>query len=94
MVISYLDFTCLVLAKRLQPAPSAYKEVTSSYNFLTIYWHQVGFPVLFIIYKAMLKKAGVMVVSINEAFDDTPTGRSAEGIIENLDEFYSDNLGE
>jgi len=47
-----------------------------------------------IVYKAMLKKAGVMVVSINEPFDDTPTGRLMEGIIESLDEFYSDNLGE
>ena len=47
-----------------------------------------------IIYKAMLKKAGVMVASINEPFDDTPTGRLLEAIIESLDEFYSDNLGE
>jgi len=47
-----------------------------------------------IVYKAMLKKVGVMVVSINEPFDDTPTGRLMEGIIESLDEFYSDNLGE
>jgi site-specific DNA recombinase len=42
----------------------------------------------------MLKKAGVQVVSINEPFDDTPTGRLMEAIIESLDEFYSDNLGE
>jgi site-specific DNA recombinase len=47
-----------------------------------------------ILYKAMLKKAGVQVVSINEPFDDTPTGRLMEAIIESLDEFYSDNLGE
>jgi site-specific DNA recombinase len=47
-----------------------------------------------IIYKAMLKKAGIQVVSINEPFDDTPTGRLLEAIIESLDEFYSDNLGE
>ena len=40
-----------------------------------------------IVYKAMLKKAGVMVVSINEPFDDTPTGRLMEGFIEVLDEF-------
>lgn len=42
----------------------------------------------------MLKKAGVQLVSINEPFDDTPTGRLLEAIIESLDEFYSDNLGE
>ncbi len=47
-----------------------------------------------IVFKAMLKKAGVQVVSINEPFDDTPTGRLLEAIIESLDEFYSDNLGE
>jgi site-specific DNA recombinase len=47
-----------------------------------------------ILYKAMLKKAGIQVVSINEPFDDTPTGRLLEAIIESLDEFYSDNLGE
>lgn len=47
-----------------------------------------------IIYKAMLKKAGVSVVSINEPFEDTPTGRLLEAFIESLDEFYSDNLGQ
>jgi len=47
-----------------------------------------------IVYKAMLRKNGIQVVSINEAFDDTPTGRLLEAIIESLDEFYSDNLGE
>jgi site-specific DNA recombinase len=47
-----------------------------------------------ILYKAMLKKAGSQVISINEPFDDTPTGRLLEAIIESLDEFYSDNLGE
>ncbi|MDO8654922.1 MAG: recombinase family protein, partial [bacterium] len=47
-----------------------------------------------IVYKAMLRKCGVQVISINEPFDDTPTGRLLEAIIESLDEFYSDNLGE
>jgi len=47
-----------------------------------------------ILYKAMLKKAGVQVISINEPFDNSPTGRLMEAIIESLDEFYSDNLGE
>ena len=47
-----------------------------------------------ILYKAMLKKAGVQVISINEPFNDSPTGRLMEAIIESLDEFYSDNLGE
>ena len=47
-----------------------------------------------IVYKAMLRKNGVQVISINEPRDDTPTGRLLEAIIESLDEFYSDNLGE
>ena len=47
-----------------------------------------------IVYKTLLRKNGIQVVSINEPFDDTPTGRLLEAIIESLDEFYSDNLGE
>jgi len=47
-----------------------------------------------IVYKAMLRKNGVQVISINEPRDDSPTGRLLEAIIESLDEFYSDNLGE
>ena len=34
------------------------------------------------------------MISINEPSEDTPTGRLLEGIIESLDEFYSDNLGQ
>ncbi|AKG53316.1 resolvase domain protein [Dehalogenimonas sp. WBC-2] len=47
-----------------------------------------------IVYKTLLRKNGVQVVSINEPSEDTPTGRLLEGIIESLDEFYSDNLGQ
>lgn len=47
-----------------------------------------------IIYKTMLRKSGVQVISITEPLDDTPSGRLLEAIIESLDEFYSDNLGE
>jgi len=47
-----------------------------------------------IVYKTLLRKNGVQVISINEPFEDTPTGRLLEAIIESLDEFYSDNLGE
>ena len=36
----------------------------------------------------------MQVISINEPFDNSPTGRLMEAIIESLDEFYSDNLGE
>jgi site-specific DNA recombinase len=47
-----------------------------------------------IVYKTMLRKNGVQVVSINEPFEDTPTGRLLEAMIESLGEFYSANLGE
>ncbi|MFC1979428.1 recombinase family protein [Chloroflexota bacterium] len=47
-----------------------------------------------ILFKAVLRKAGVQVVSITEPFEDTPTGRLLEAMIESLDEFYSTNLGE
>ncbi len=46
-----------------------------------------------IAFKAVLRKAGVPVISITEPFEDTPTGRLLEAMIENLDEFYSVNLG-
>ena len=47
-----------------------------------------------IVFKAMLKKNGVRVVSISEPAEDTPTGKLLEAMIESLDEFYSANLGE
>ena len=45
-----------------------------------------------ILYKAMLRKHGVSVVSINEHIEDSPSGRMLEGMIEVVDEFYSANL--
>jgi site-specific DNA recombinase len=47
-----------------------------------------------IVYKTILRKHGVQVISITEPADNSPTGRLMEAIIEDLDEFYSDNLGE
>ncbi len=47
-----------------------------------------------IIYKAMLKRKGIQVISITEKFDNSAYGRLMEAIIECMDEFYSDNLGE
>ena len=47
-----------------------------------------------IVFKAICRKHGVQVISINEPSEDTPTGRLMEAIIESLDEFYSANLGE
>ena len=45
-------------------------------------------------YKSMLRRRGVRVVSITENADDTPTGKLLEGIIESVDEFYSENLAQ
>ena len=45
-----------------------------------------------IAFKTILRRRGVRVVSITEPIDDTPTGTFKEGIIESLDEFYSENL--
>ena len=48
-----------------------------------------------IVYKNLLRReCGVDVVSITEAFDDSPQGRLMEGIMEVMAEFYSANLGQ
>ena len=47
-----------------------------------------------IIYKSLLRKRGIQVLSINENLDDGPTGKLLEGIIESIDEFYSANLSQ
>ncbi len=45
-------------------------------------------------FKSMLRRKGVRVVSITEHADDNATGRLLEGIIESVDEFYSENLAQ
>ena len=47
-----------------------------------------------IIYKSLLRKKGIGVISINEQIDDTASGRLLEGMIEVIDEFYSANLAQ
>jgi DNA invertase Pin-like site-specific DNA recombinase/archaellum component FlaC len=47
-----------------------------------------------IVYKSLLKKHNVSLISINERVDDTPGGKLFEGMIEVIDEFYSTNLAE
>ena len=47
-----------------------------------------------IIYKSLLRKRGVQIISINETLDEGPTGKLLEGIIESIDEFYSANLSQ
>ena len=45
-------------------------------------------------FKSMLRRRGIRVVSITEQADDSATGRLLEGIIESVDEFYSENLAQ
>ena len=46
-------------------------------------------------FKSLLRRKGVRVVSITEQADrNTPTGKLLEGIIESVDEFYSENLAQ
>jgi DNA invertase Pin-like site-specific DNA recombinase len=47
-----------------------------------------------IIFKSLLRRQGIQVISINELLEPTPAGRMLEGIIEVLDEFYSANLAQ
>lgn len=47
-----------------------------------------------ILYKSLLRRHGVQVISINEPIDNSPTGQMLEGIIEVMDEFYSKNLAQ
>jgi site-specific DNA recombinase len=47
-----------------------------------------------ILYKSLLRKRGISVISINEQVDESPAGHLLEGIIEVIDEFYSINLSQ
>ena len=44
------------------------------------------------LYKSMLRRKDIRVVSITEPADDSPTGKLMEAIIDSVDEFYSENL--
>jgi len=47
-----------------------------------------------IIYKSLLRKYDISVISSNEQVDETPAGKLLEGMIEVIDEFYSINLAQ
>ncbi len=47
-----------------------------------------------VIYKSLLKRRQISVMSINEQVDESPAGSLLEGIIEVIDEFYSANLSQ
>ena len=45
-------------------------------------------------FKSQLRRKGIKVVSITEQAEDNATGRLLEGIIESVDEYYSENLAQ
>ena len=47
-----------------------------------------------VVLKAMLRRRGIKVTSITEPADDSPMGRMIEGIIETVDEFYTENMAQ
>ena len=47
-----------------------------------------------ILYKGMLRRRGIDVISITEPVEPTPAGLMMEGIIETVDEFYSANMAQ
>jgi site-specific DNA recombinase len=47
-----------------------------------------------ITYKKLLRDRGIKVISINEKLEDTPSGHMLEGMIETVDEFYSETLAQ
>ena len=47
-----------------------------------------------ITYKKLLKDRGIKVISMNEPIDDTPSGHMLEGMLETVDQFHSENMGE
>ena len=47
-----------------------------------------------VVYKSLLKRQRISVVSMNEQVDESPAGLLLEGMIEVIDEFYSANLSQ
>ena len=47
-----------------------------------------------VVYKALLRRHQIELISLNEHTDDSASGQMLEGIIEVMDEFYSRNLAE
>lgn len=45
-----------------------------------------------VVYKALLRKKGISLLFVKQDFGDTPIGRLMEGIVEIVDQWYSENL--
>lgn len=46
-----------------------------------------------VIYKAVLRRHQVQVLSLNEPLEDSPAGRLSEGMLESIAQFISENMG-
>ena len=79
------EFNKMIDESRLPEAPFREVLVWKFSRFTRKREHAVA-------YKSLLLRRGVRVVSITEPTDDTPAGTLMEGIIETVDEFYSENL--
>jgi DNA invertase Pin-like site-specific DNA recombinase len=47
-----------------------------------------------IVYKSLLNRNGIQVISINEPTDNTASGKMLEGMLEVIGEFYSNNMSQ
>ncbi len=80
-------FKEMISMSRLNPAPF---EVILTWKFSRFARNREDS----IIYKSLLRKKDIQVISINEPIEDTPSGKLLEGLIEVIDEFYSENLAQ
>ena len=81
------QFRRMLDAARADDAPFSEILVWKFSRFTRRREHAVAF-------KSMLRRRGIRVTSITEHADDSPTGKLMEAIIESVDEFYSENLGQ
>jgi site-specific DNA recombinase len=81
------QFREMIAAARQKPAPFDYIIVWKFSRFSRNREDSV-------LYKRMLERNRVRVVSLNEPVDDSPAGRMLEAILESVDEFYSQNLAQ
>lgn len=81
------QFREMIAAARERPAPFDYIVVWKFSRFSRNREDSV-------LYKRMLERNRVRVVSLNEPVDDSPAGRMLEAILESVDEFYSQNLAQ
>lgn len=81
------QFQEMISVARKRPAPFEYIVVWKFSRFSRNREDSV-------LYKRLLERHGVRVISLNEPVDDSPAGRMLEGILEVVDEFYSRNLAQ